>query len=114
MGNERKLFDRDLSAKVLSTTLESATSGVLAGIKAVALAHEQSIRSASILLEQAEAFAAQNREISEELVNNVKKYSTDIQNLYLDAFGNWVEGVKLPEVVTAAAPAPASSKKAAN
>lgn len=96
---EKTVFDRDLSAKVMTTALDSATTGVLAGLKAVSLAHEQSIRSASVLLEQAQALAKQNRELSEELISNAKKYTSELQRLYLDAWGQWADAVR-PEAAS--------------
>lgn len=102
MELERNFFDRDLAAKLMTATLDNATSGVLAGIKAVSLAHEQSLRSATILLEQAESVANQNRQMSEELVSNVKKYTTDLQKLYLDAWGQWADKLKPAEVAATA------------
>jgi len=97
---EKSLFDRDLSAKIMTTTLDSATSGVVAGLRAVSLAHEQSIRSASILLEQAQAAAKQNREMSEEIISNAKKYTSDLQKLYLDAWGQWADVVRPAEAAS--------------
>lgn len=102
MEKEQKLFDRELTGRVLATAIEGATAGALAGLKALAAAQTQAARLAQAALEQAESTARQQQKLAEDLVAAHRKHAANFQKIWFDLWDQWYEGLRAPEIKLAA------------